>query len=85
MAVVFAYYEEWSQMVSDLREQAKTMMQGYEERCKEKKVSKQNCFIIHLVKHHSRERYGDWSIHFPILKALDKREMFGGQSPSNIG
>jgi len=44
MAVVFAYYEEWSQMVNDLREQAKTMMQGYEERCKEKKVSKQNSF-----------------------------------------
>lgn len=42
MAVVFAYYEEWSQMVNDLREQAKTMMQRYEERCKEKKVSKQN-------------------------------------------
>lgn len=67
MAVVFAYYEEWSQMVNDLREQAKMMMQGYEERCKEKKVSKQNCFIIHLVEHHSRihhkEKDGDWYIY----------------------
>ena len=54
MAVVFAYYEEWSQMVNDLREKAKTMMQGYEERCKEKKVSKQfqSTIIIHLVKCH---------------------------------
>ena len=38
MAVVFAYYEEWSEMVNGLREQAKEMMLGYEERCKEKKV-----------------------------------------------
>ena len=38
IAVVFAYYEEWSQMVNDLQEQAKEMMRQYEERCKEKKV-----------------------------------------------
>ena len=38
LLVVFAYYEEWSQMVSELREQAKEMMRGYEEKCKAKKV-----------------------------------------------
>ncbi|XP_015764713.1 PREDICTED: universal stress protein in QAH/OAS sulfhydrylase 3'region-like [Acropora digitifera] len=35
---VFAYYEEWSEMVSDLREKAKEMMRGYEKACKEKKI-----------------------------------------------
>jgi len=43
---VFAYYEEWSQMVNDLREQAKTMMQGYEERCKEKKIHYQMILVV---------------------------------------
>lgn len=38
LPVVFAYYEEWSEMVSDLREKAKEMMRGYEKACKEKKV-----------------------------------------------
>ena len=46
MAVVFAYYEEWSQMVNDLREQAKVMMRGYEERCKEKKVLNKTVCIM---------------------------------------
>ena len=40
--VVFAYYEEWSQMVGELREQAKEMMRAYEERCKTLKVVNQN-------------------------------------------
>lgn len=35
---VFAYYEEWSQMVNDLREKAKEMMLGYEERCRQKNL-----------------------------------------------
>ncbi|KAJ7386701.1 hypothetical protein OS493_006712 [Desmophyllum pertusum] len=43
---VFAYYEEWSQMVNDLREQAKVMMRGYEERCKEKKIHYQMILVV---------------------------------------
>ena len=42
MIVVFAYYEEWSQMVGELREHAKEMMRAYEERCKTHKVLNQN-------------------------------------------
>ncbi|KAL9967154.1 hypothetical protein ACROYT_G025327 [Oculina patagonica] len=43
---VFAYYEEWSQMVNDLREQAKVMMRGYEERCKEKQIHYQMILVV---------------------------------------
>ena len=43
--VVFAYYEEWSQMVNDLREQAKEMMKVYEKKCKEKKVF-EKCYCV---------------------------------------
>ena len=36
--VVFAYYEEWSQMVKETREGQEAMLRGYEDQCKEKKV-----------------------------------------------
>lgn len=43
---VFAYYEEWSEMVSDLRGQATEMMRGYEQRCKEKKMHYQMILVV---------------------------------------
>lgn len=43
---VFAYYEEWSQMVSELREQAKEMMRAYEERCKTLKLHYQIILVV---------------------------------------
>ncbi|XP_068738313.1 universal stress protein Slr1101-like [Montipora capricornis] len=43
---VFAYYEEWSEMVSDLRGQATEMMRKYEQRCKEKKMHYEMILVV---------------------------------------
>ncbi|XP_031560653.1 uncharacterized protein LOC116296726 isoform X1 [Actinia tenebrosa] len=44
--VVFAYYEEWSQMVKETREGQEAMLKSYEDQCKEKNVHYQVLMVV---------------------------------------
>ncbi|XP_031560655.1 uncharacterized protein LOC116296726 isoform X2 [Actinia tenebrosa] len=43
---VFAYYEEWSQMVKETREGQEAMLKSYEDQCKEKNVHYQVLMVV---------------------------------------
>ncbi|EDO33143.1 predicted protein [Nematostella vectensis] len=43
---VFAYYEEWSAMVKETREQHEAMLRSYEDICKEKKLHYEIMMVV---------------------------------------
>ncbi|XP_032228510.2 universal stress protein Slr1101 isoform X1 [Nematostella vectensis] len=44
--VVFAYYEEWSAMVKETREQHEAMLRSYEDICKDKKLHYEIMMVV---------------------------------------